>query len=274
MQLLIYSASLLVTILTLILTIYSLQAPTWIRFDTPSASPFQFSSIYGLTQECDKSNLHPEFQCRPFPQLDRDCQARRPSDVSKFTAHRYDVHTNGTLASTHQQQQKLVRRARIMAPLGSGSVLLEEEEAQQSDPDDDGHGKHPRSGFGFCEKWNTAAYTAQLSVVIGIINLFSTFLILIGNHYRQEHGWKICAGLVAIHAFFQSLAWILIVAVFNEDDRFYFGSRLSSSTYIAIVTSIIDLLFLTALVAAGVAGIFARPGDDDDNCRDEYERIR
>jgi hypothetical protein len=62
--------------------------------------------------------------------------------------------------------------------------------------------------------------------------------------------------------------------VFNEDDRFYFGSRLSSSTYIAIVTSIIDLLFLTALVAAGVAGIFARPGDDDDNCRDEYERIR
>jgi hypothetical protein len=29
MQLLIYSASLLVTILTLILTIYSLQAPTW-----------------------------------------------------------------------------------------------------------------------------------------------------------------------------------------------------------------------------------------------------
>jgi len=252
MQLLIYSASLLVTILTLILTIYSLQAPTWIRFDTPSSSPFQFSSIYGLTQKCDKSNLHPEFQCRPFPQLDRDCQAKS-SDASGFTQHQYDVY-NRTLDRPNH-----TRRARV-APLGGGSVILEDQ--IQGDGG-------TRSGFGFCEKWNTAAYTAQLSGVIGIINIFSTFLILIGNKYRQEHGWKICAGLVSIHALFQSLAWILIIAVFNEDDRFYFGSRLSTSTYVSIVTSVIDLVFLTALLAAGFTGIFTSSTE-----RDEYERIQ
>ncbi|KNZ48221.1 hypothetical protein VP01_581g3 [Puccinia sorghi] len=253
MQLLIYSASLLVTILTLILTIYSLQAPTWIRFDTPSSSPFQFSSIYGLTQKCDKSNLHPEFQCRPFPQLDRDCQGKS-SDASGFTQHQYDVYNHTVDRLNH------TRRAQL-APLGGGSVILE-------DPIQSDGGT--RSGFGFCEKWNTAAYTAQLSVVIGIINIFSTFLILIGNNYRQEHGWKICAGLVSIHVLFQSLAWILIITVINEDDRFYFGSRLSTSTYVSIVTSVIDFIFLTALLAAGFTGIFTSSSVE----RDEYERIQ
>lgn len=147
-------------------------------------------------------------------------------------------------------------------PLGSGMISVDGRVQ-----DEDGE---PRDGFGFCEKWVTAAYTAQLSVVIGIINLFSTFLILIGNGYRQEHGWKICAGLLAIHAIFQTLAWILVINVFNEDDRFYFGSRLSWSTYISIFTSVVDLIFLTALVAAGLSGIL---NSTSENSRDEYERI-
>ncbi|KAA1110290.1 hypothetical protein PGT21_017110 [Puccinia graminis f. sp. tritici] len=78
------------------------------------------------------------------------------------------------------------RRSSRIVPLGGGSVVLADPPPQ-------------RNGFGFCEKWRTAAYTAQLSIVITVINLFATFLILIGNNYRQEHGWKICAGLVSIH---------------------------------------------------------------------------
>ncbi|KAI9602931.1 hypothetical protein H4Q26_002239 [Puccinia striiformis f. sp. tritici PST-130] len=214
-------ASLFITILTLILSIYSLQAPTWIRFDTPSGSPFQYSSIYGLTQKCDKSNLHPEFQCRRFPQLDRDCQSTRPQSKSFG-----EGHTKPT--------------------------------------------PNPEERFGFCEQWITAAYTAQLSVIIAIINLFSTFLILIGNNFRKEHGWKICAGLTSIHAVFQSLAWILIINLFNKDDRFYFGSRLSTSTYLSIVTSVIDLISIAALVAAGFTGIFNSSSND----RDQYERVQ
>ncbi|KAH9452504.1 hypothetical protein MJO28_008588 [Puccinia striiformis f. sp. tritici] len=254
MPLLIYSASLFITILTLILSIYSLQAPTWIRFDTPSGSPFQYSSIYGLTQKCDKSNLHPEFQCRRFPQLDRDCQSTR-TPIKEFREGRYKTDTeSGMINSTHPHSSHF-------APLGGGSVLL--------DAQDEGDDQR-RNGFGFCEQWITAAYTAQLSVIIAIINLFSTFLILIGNNFRKEHGWKICAGLTSIHAVFQSLAWILIINLFNKDDRFYFGSRLSTSTYLSIVTSVIDLISIAALVAAGFTGIFNSSSND----RDQYERVQ
>ncbi|KAA1103237.1 hypothetical protein PGT21_010684 [Puccinia graminis f. sp. tritici] len=264
MQLLLYSGCLLVTILSLILSIYTLQSPTWIRFDTPSSSPFQYSSIYGLTQKCDKSNLHPEFQCRRFPQVDRDCQGgSRPDEItSRFTGHQYEVMTNNqtTLAPSGPR-----RRSSRIVPLGGGSVILTDPPPQ-------------RNGFGFCEKWRTAAYTAQLSIVIAVINLFATFLILIGNNYRQEHGWKICAGLVSIHAVFQSLAWILILNVFNQDDRFYFGSRLSTSIYISIITSALDLIFLTAIVAAGFTGIFVPASSSSLSSgvdrRDEYERIQ
>ncbi|OAV94230.1 hypothetical protein PTTG_00613 [Puccinia triticina 1-1 BBBD Race 1] len=236
MQLLVYSGSLLVTILSLILSLYSLQAPTWIRFDTPAGSPLAFSSTYGLTQKCDRSNLHPAFECRRFPDLGRDCSPP-PAQLHP---------SNGT---SHGH----------MAPLGGGTVRV----------DEDG-----RAGFGFCEQWNTAAYTAQLSVVVGVLNIFSTFVILLGNSYRHAHGWKICAGLLAIHAFFQSVAWILIVNVFNQDGRFYFGSRLSTATYVSIATTIVDLLLLTALVAAGFTGIFASSSSTAAQDRSDYERIQ
>lgn len=252
MQLVIYSSALLVAILTLILSIYSLQAPAWIRFDTPKSSPFQFSSIYGLTQKCDKSNLHLEFQCRPFPQIDQDCQSSPAKDFFKLINSDYDLfNRTGVLTNMNGSRKD------IFAPLGGGLVSI----------DNSG----TRDGFGFCEKWITAAYTAQLSIIIGVVNLFSTFMILISNRYRQEHGWKICAGLISIHGIFQTIAWVLIVTVFHEDNRFYFGSRLTSSTIISIITSVIDLVFFTALIAAGLSGIF-KPCIE--NPRNEYEQIQ
>ncbi|EFP89367.2 uncharacterized protein PGTG_15546 [Puccinia graminis f. sp. tritici CRL 75-36-700-3] len=123
MQLLLYSGCLLVTILSLILSIYTLQSPTWIRFDTPSSSPFQYSSIYGLTQKCDKSNLHPEFQCRRFPQVDRDCQGgSRPDEMtSRFTGHQYEVMKNNqtTLAPSGPRRRSsriVLARRRLRDP--------------------------------------------------------------------------------------------------------------------------------------------------------------
>lgn len=53
--------------------------------------------------------------------------------------------------------------------------------------------------FGFCEKWNTAAYTAEFSIVIGVISMFCVFIVILGNEHRKQHGWKVCGGLIAIH---------------------------------------------------------------------------
>ncbi|KAA1109385.1 hypothetical protein PGTUg99_031535 [Puccinia graminis f. sp. tritici] len=161
------------------------------------------------------------------------------------------------------------RRSSRIVPLGGGSVVLADPPPQ-------------RNGFGFCEKWRTATYTAQLSIVIAVINLFATFLILIG---KNTAGRSVLFALLIPHfciwcvcvAVFQSLAWILILNVFNQDDRFYFGSRLSTSIYISIITSAHDLIVLTAIVATGFTGIFVPASSSSSSGvdrRDEYEPIQ
>ncbi|KAG0150422.1 hypothetical protein CROQUDRAFT_720409 [Cronartium quercuum f. sp. fusiforme G11] len=257
MQLIVYSTALFAAMATLILSIYSLRAPNWIRFDTPTSSPFQYSSTYGLRQKCDRSNLHPDFQCRPFPERERDCVGsnkdliRVESDWwKKFESRINNGNQSVTGHDHHHHHQNLV-------PVGSG--LVEVADIEEEAPPDD--------GFGFCEKFNTAAYAAEFSVIIGVISMFCVFIVILGNDHRKRHGWKVCCGLIGTHGLLQIIAWALILNVFNNDNRFYFGSKLSTSSYISIASSVIDIVAFTGLFVAG----FTLNDDEDSN--DEYQPI-
>ncbi|KAH9810350.1 hypothetical protein DFH28DRAFT_495351 [Melampsora americana] len=260
MQLLTYSCALFSTMTTLILSIYSLRAPNWIKFDTPDSSPFQYSSTYGLRQKCDRSNLHPEYQCRVFPDRQRDCTSSK--DLVKMESKWWkEMHQN----LSRNQTSTLAHHVSKMVPLGSGLVDDGFDTTSSSDSpiikkDSDGD-----ENFGFCEKWNTAAYTSEFSIVIGVISMFCIFIVILGNDHRKQHGWKVCGGLIAVHGLLQTITWVLIINVFNTDNRFYFGSKLSTSSYIAISSSVIDIIAFTGLFAVGFTF--------NEDPREDYEPI-
>ncbi|CAH7674061.1 hypothetical protein BY996DRAFT_1265005 [Phakopsora pachyrhizi] len=261
MQHLVYSSSLLASITTLVLSIYSLNAPAWIRFDTPSSSPLQYSESYGLKFKCGRSNIAPDFVCRPFPDRSRDCGASSNSILEDpffeklLSADDRQLPLN---RSIHQFLHRKNSSSSIKtAPMGSGSIELLESASSVLD-------RLGAQRFGFCEKWNSAGFCAEMSIVIGAISIFCVSIVLLGNRHRQKHGWKICAGLIAIHAVSQITTWVFVLQIFNTDNRFYIGSKLSTSFYISVASSMIDLICLTGLVAAGIV-----ENDDDDDSNDE-----
>ncbi|MBW0531160.1 hypothetical protein O181_070875 [Austropuccinia psidii MF-1] len=242
MKIIIYSIILIISIVNLFFSIYTFRTPNWIRFDSPKSSPFQLTSIFGLKEKCDKSADYSQFQCRKFPEKSKDCSI----DINLFKTNQL----------TLQPALKLLKNR-------GDESLGDQDQVNQFNA----HTHQTKSGFGFCEKWNTAAYTSQLSIIINLISVFCIFIVLIGNNYRKENGWKVCGGLILIHAIFQTISWSLIIKVFNEDDRFYLGSNLSLSTYISILTSILDLMCFTTLICGEFSGVFkhSNQAEEDDD---------
>ncbi|KAF9075424.1 hypothetical protein BDP27DRAFT_1212532 [Rhodocollybia butyracea] len=62
---------------------------------------------------------------------------------------------------------------------------------------------------GFCAAWNSAGYAVELSIGVAVLALFSIFIGL-STGSRRRRIWKAVAGLVALHAALQIVAFSIV----------------------------------------------------------------
>lgn len=70
-----------------------------------------------------------------------------------------------------------------------------------------------------CFQWHTAAYLFYLSIVIGILLLFSLLAILVGGRSKRESGWKVVVGLQMAFVALQSIGLALVANQMGQGGR-------------------------------------------------------
>ncbi|SPO38258.1 uncharacterized protein PSFLO_03735 [Pseudozyma flocculosa] len=79
----------------------------------------------------------------------------------------------------------------------------------------------------FCAAWRGASYAAQMSFAFLVVSLLGLLLILLLNgRQRKRDGWRIISGCSALALTLQAIAVGVIANLFNNDERFYAGSKL------------------------------------------------
>lgn len=114
-------------------------------------------------------------------------------------------------------------------------------------------------GKGFCIRWATAGYAAQLSLFPCLVSLLTLLLITIGvgnkrtRAQRRRGGWKIVSGLMSIHSLLQIVSIGIVLHVYRTDDRFSIGSHLDIAADLGVTSAVISILIVAALTIVGLA---------------------
>ncbi|KAN0059738.1 hypothetical protein ACQY0O_008310 [Thecaphora frezii] len=113
----------------------------------------------------------------------------------------------------------------------------------------------------FCAAWRGASYAAQMSFAFLIVALLGLVLILaLNGRQRKQNGWKIVSGCSAIAVALQAVAVGAVADRFNNDDRFYAGSKLGSAFVVATASLSLVTVTIVGLVIAGIQSQRQRNG--------------
>ncbi|KIM76610.1 hypothetical protein PILCRDRAFT_12661 [Piloderma croceum F 1598] len=105
----------------------------------------------------------------------------------------------------------------------------------------------------FCTAFTSARYAAELGIGFASVALVA-LLIGVSTHSRRRRIWRAVAGLVALHATFQLIAFVLITEVYHRHLYAPFDhAQLSAGYYMNAVSWILGMLIAGGVVTTGIS---------------------
>lgn len=201
-----------------------------IRFDSPTSSPLQYTSTYGLSKRCDRASfqLPPEWH---LPGSDDDPDGDFPPDLvgpdPSAPARPGHSHSGSSSRSKKHWKDPTAGRYRVLTKhtgsmgvdgIGSSSYPVSSLGPSLAPRFSDTSNKSPEwrcrsfplydrdcgrrgngEGHGFCVAWRGAGYAAQLSIAFMVVSLLGLGLVmLLGGREKRAEGWRLVAACAAI----------------------------------------------------------------------------
>ncbi|KIM78880.1 hypothetical protein PILCRDRAFT_10813 [Piloderma croceum F 1598] len=105
----------------------------------------------------------------------------------------------------------------------------------------------------FCTAFTSARYATELGIGFASVALVA-LLIGVSTHSRRRRIWRAVAGLVALHATFQLIAFVLITEVYHRHLYTPFDhAQLSAGYYMNAVSWISGMLIAGGVVTTGIS---------------------
>jgi len=105
----------------------------------------------------------------------------------------------------------------------------------------------------FCIAWTSARYATELGIGFAAMALVA-LLFGISTHSRRRRIWRAIAGLIALHAIFQLVAFALITDIYHQHRYADFQhARLSAGYFMNAVSWIAGVLITAGVITTGIS---------------------
>jgi len=138
---------------------------------------------------------------------------------------------------------------------GKGEIVYREYECRKFPAKVDDHCEDKNEYF--CNAWTSAGYLEQVAIGFAALSL-ATILLGISTHSRRRRIWRAVAGLVALQALCQLVAFALITDLYRTSRYQTFDQARPGLAYILNVLSWIVGVFIASAVL--ITGISADKG--------------
>jgi len=111
----------------------------------------------------------------------------------------------------------------------------------------------------FCIAFTSARYCTELGIGFAALALVA-LLIGVSTHSRRRRIWRAVAGLVALHAIFQLVAFALITAVYHRGLYAPFdNARLSAGYYMNALSWVAGMFITGGVITTGISADKGHP---------------
>jgi len=111
----------------------------------------------------------------------------------------------------------------------------------------------------FCTAFTSARYATELGIGFAALALVA-LLIGVSTHSRRRRIWRAVAGLVALHATFQLIAFALITEIYHNSRYAPFDyARLSAGYYMNAISWILGMLIAAGVITTGISADKGHP---------------
>jgi len=111
----------------------------------------------------------------------------------------------------------------------------------------------------FCTAFTSARYATELGIGFSAMALCALSF-GVTTHSRRRRIWRAVAGLVALHAIFQLVAFALITHIYHNSLYEPFNNaRLSAGYYMNVVSWIVGMLIAVGVVVTGISADKGHP---------------
>ncbi|PWY96520.1 hypothetical protein BO94DRAFT_580359 [Aspergillus sclerotioniger CBS 115572] len=102
----------------------------------------------------------------------------------------------------------------------------------------------------FCSMWRSVGFLMSFAVVLEGMSVVAYLIVLSGGKRLRESGWKILSLLIILSAVVQAASMSLVAYLFDNEERFFVGWRLSESWIYCTVSWCLSLFCAGVLILA------------------------
>ncbi|KIN06413.1 hypothetical protein OIDMADRAFT_17303 [Oidiodendron maius Zn] len=88
----------------------------------------------------------------------------------------------------------------------------------------------------FCSMWRSVSFMMSAAALFELVTLVAFFILITGGKQKRESGWRVMSFLLVLVGILQCASMAIVAYLFDNDDRFFVGWKLSESWILCTVS--------------------------------------